>query len=136
MRILFLIVMCLGVAGCGSNTKQASSTASGTIKLDGKPLTSGTLNFYPANEGNSAFAVINSDGTFTVNTSAGTSGLEPGEYSVVISYEVPSTIDDESNEVPGINPIPAKFRNEENPEISITVPKSGTDALSIDLTSQ
>lgn len=136
MRILLLVVMFLGIAGCGKSIEQASSSASGKITLDGKPLTSGTLNFYPANEGNSAFATINSDGTFTVNTSAGTNGLEPGDYSVVVSYEVPSVIDDEGTEVPGVNPIPARFRNEEVPEISITVPKSGTDALNIDLTSQ
>ncbi|QDT97285.1 hypothetical protein [Gimesia aquarii] len=136
MRILLLVVMFLGTTGCGKSIEQASSSASGKITLDGKPLTSGTLNFYPANEGNSAFATINSDGTFTVNTSAGTNGLEPGDYSVVVSYEVPSMIDDEGAEVPGVNPIPARFRNEEAPEISITVPKSGTDALNIDLTSQ
>lgn len=135
MRILFLVVMFLGIAGCGKSVEQASSSASGKITLDGNPLTSGTLNFYPANEGNSAFATINSDGTFTVNTSAGTSGLEPGDYDIVISYEVSPIIDDEGNEAPGENPIPAKFRNEEIPEISITVPKSGTDALNIDLTS-
>lgn len=137
MRIILslLILIIFSISGCSNSVEEASSKATGTITLDGQPVTVGTINFYPTGDGNSAFATINEDGTFTVNTSAGTVGLEPGDYNAVIAYEVSPTEDAEGNEVEGKNPIPERYRDEENPAIAVNVPEGGTDSLSIELTS-
>jgi len=133
------MVLCIAlfmiISGCGKTIEEASTSASGNVTLDGQPLTVGTINFYPEGEGDSCFATINEDGTFTVNTSAGTTGLEPGTYTAIINYNPEEKEDEDGNLIEVDNPIPAKYRNENEPNITVTVPESGTSDLTIELTS-
>lgn len=137
MRTLFFSIMILGAQiGCDEQSFKASSSATGTVTLDGQPLARGTLSFLPmSGAGSSAFAVIESDGTFTVNTSAGTAGLEPGDYRVVVGYELEPIADAEGKLIVLINPIPAKYRDEDKSPLKVTVSPEGASDVKIELTS-
>ena len=71
------------VLGCGN---QLPATVSGTITLDGQPLTgvAGEVMFHPSGGGAMAMASLGSDGSYSINTGS-TKGLDPGEYSVTVS---------------------------------------------------
>ena len=120
--------------GCGHQLETASSSASGLITLDGKPLSMGSLDFFPSSgKGNSAFASIKPDGSFVVDTNAGTVGLEPGEYQVVVNYTLKE--DENGNKPTTENPIPAKYRDRSKPALTVTVPEEGSQDLWLDLQS-
>jgi hypothetical protein len=64
-------------------------TVSGTVTVDGKPLTVGWITFYPdETKGNTSahlpFAEIQKDGTYALSTN-GNPGAPPGCYKVVVA---------------------------------------------------
>ena len=73
------LLACL--AGCGSDSKLGS--VDGVVRLDGKPLTTGTVRFVPAG-GRAASGEIQSDGTFTLGTYGESDGALIGKHQVVI----------------------------------------------------
>jgi hypothetical protein len=85
-RILNVLLMTLGtLAGCAEDSKIAS--VHGIVRLDGKPLTSGTVRFVPA-AGRAATGTIQSDGTFSLGTYGESDGALIGTHQVaVVSYE-------------------------------------------------
>ena len=72
------------IAGCS----QRESSVSGKVTIDGKPLTSGTVAFYPSGGGAAAYGSIQSDGTYRIATGA-TGGLNAGEYGVTVVATTP-----------------------------------------------
>jgi hypothetical protein len=72
---LFLLAI-----GCG---KAHESSISGTVTLDGKPLTTGVVSFYPLKGGPMAYGNIQSNGAYKIVT-GGTRGLPSGEYRVAV----------------------------------------------------
>ena len=63
------------------------ASVEGIVRLDGKPLTSGTVRFIPA-AGRAATGTIQSDGTFTLGTFGQSDGALIGTHQVaVIAYE-------------------------------------------------
>ncbi len=82
MRIAAIVALAAATlaAGCSRH----SSRLSGTVSLDGKPLTTGVITLTPATRGPSAYAAIGPDGRYAVRTGAAT-GLEPGEYVVTVA---------------------------------------------------
>jgi hypothetical protein len=71
MGLVFLLL-----SGCSAH----ESAVTGNVTLDGAPLTTGTVAFYPANgEGAAAYGSIQSDGTYRLDTGA-TGGLAAGDY--------------------------------------------------------
>jgi hypothetical protein len=119
MRWIGLLMLALLTAGCGAATEKADATARGTVTVDGKPLTGGTVLFTPTGEGQGGSGLIESDGTFELRTSASKSGIDPGEYDVVI---MPT--DDMLDAEDGV-PIPPKYSDMENPVLRETVTKEG-----------
>jgi hypothetical protein len=76
----FAWTICL--AGCGSNPKLGS--VEGIVRLDGEPLSTGTVRFIPA-AGRAASGEIQSDGTFRLGTYAKTDGAMIGLHQVAIT---------------------------------------------------
>ena len=77
-RLMLAMLIALLVTGCGDSGPGAQAT--GTVTLDGQPLTSGVINFLPTDgQGASAGAEIK-DGSFTLE-------LPPGEKMVAIVSE-------------------------------------------------
>ena len=78
MGLLFFV-------GCSQNEKLGS--VHGTVRLDGQPLTTGTIQFVPT-AGRVANGKINADGTYTLGTFGSSDGALIGTHKVaVIAYE-------------------------------------------------
>jgi hypothetical protein len=74
------------LAGCGADANVAS--VNGVVRVDGKPLTTGTVRFVPP-AGRAAAGKIQSDGTFTLGTFGDSDGALLGRHQVaVIAFEV------------------------------------------------
>jgi hypothetical protein len=88
------LLLTTSLAGCDSGP--ATAKVEGSVSFEGKPITSGTIVFYPA-EGRSAMGSINPDGTYKL-----------GEEALVGSH----TVTIESTEVRGAGPQPRTPRDE------------------------
>lgn len=104
--ILFLLF-----GGCGDSSRQKVVKVTGTVALDGKPLTNGVVIFTPGS-GRGATGVLGSDGTFSLSTYDESDGATIGIHGVSI---VPALADKEvleSEEPIGAKPqIPVKYSN-------------------------
>jgi hypothetical protein len=69
----------LSAAGCGESS--TTETVSGTVTYRGAPLPNGSVTFFPTS-GRPVNVPRASDGAYTAE-------LEPGEYSVTVSYTEP-----------------------------------------------
>ena len=79
-----LASLAVGLTGCGGPYDAA---VHGVVTLDGEPLNHGTVKFSPQGPGPSAFAMIDADGSYTLQTGR-ESGLPAGQYKVtVVSLE-------------------------------------------------
>ena len=81
----FIILTAALLSGCGGKHE---SSVSGTVTLNGVPLTTGTVTFHPANGGPVAYGLIKPDGTYTLVTGS-QHGLPSGEYVVTVVATAP-----------------------------------------------
>jgi len=78
-------VLLCSLLGCSQDARLGR--VDGIVRLDGKPLTAGTVKFTP-DAGRSAAGQIQSDGTFTLGTYGTSDGALIGTHRVaVIAYE-------------------------------------------------
>ena len=128
------LVACLSLlallAGCGASY---DATISGTVTMDGAPLTKGTVSFHPNAGGAVATGKINIDGSFTVQT-ATTKGLEPGEYKVTVVATDPPPPSTNGEELPGILLTAPEFGRLDSTPLKFTV-EAGANQFDIPVTS-
>lgn len=93
-RLSLLLLLCLLITGCAQGPTDTPPLArvKGTVTLDGKPLTSGSVQFTPdqnrGTTGRMALGNINEDGTFELMTITAGDGAQVGYHLVAIeSYE-------------------------------------------------
>lgn len=124
------------LCGCGDGTTSAGSSAGGVVKCEaaGVMIEGGVVTFVPVAGGSSAFAQIGLDGIFTVETSAGVSGLAPGEYKVAVEIEISDVEDADGNVIPFENPIPEKYWDTSTSGLTVTATE-GDNYWTIDLDS-
>jgi hypothetical protein len=79
----------LALPACG-RSRPAVAPVSGRITLDGKPVTTGVVVFYPQT-GRPATGPIGPDGRYTLGTFTPTDGALPGSHRVVIESRTVST---------------------------------------------
>lgn len=82
MRLVVMVVMLVGLAGC--IRPPLLVPVKGVVLLDGKPLSSGVVQFQPA-AGQLASGVIAGDGTFTLSRHLPNDGIPPGTYRVAVT---------------------------------------------------
>jgi hypothetical protein len=91
-----ILAFALGPAGCGENGGERVRVA-GTVLIDGKPLTSGTIRFVPE-VGRPASSAILADGSFELASDSvnrvSEAGVRPGNYRVQVSAS--KVVDDET----------------------------------------
>jgi hypothetical protein len=105
---------------------------SGKITLDGKPLASATVTFYPeAKDGKTATGKTDDAGRYTMKT-AGADGALPGKYRVTIS--LPPR--DEKDPKPPRRAIPPRYSDKEKSELTVEIPPKGSSEFDFDLTSK
>lgn len=118
-------------AGCGSS---GMSSVSGTVTALGKPVPMGTIGFLTTNPaGRNATGLIQSDGSYTLQTENPGDGALPGEYNVTVSAREEVVLD----YIPK-KPIPPKFlapAKYEKPETSGLKAKvvAGSNRIDFDL---
>ena len=114
------------LAGCGPSY---DATISGTVTMDGSPLTKGTVSFHPTAGGPVATGTIQSDGAFEVQT-ATTEGLSPGEYKVTVVATDPPPPSPTGEELPGILLTAPEFGRLDTTPLTYTV-EAGANSFEI-----
>ena len=93
VAFLFALAFCLvAIGGCSGGG--SSNTVSGTVTLDGTPLKSGAVNFYPDSskgnkDGQIYVGAINEQGQYSL-AGGGKEGAPAGWYKVTVNSSVPS----------------------------------------------
>jgi hypothetical protein len=109
---IYCALLLLPLAGCGAH----ESAVSGKVTIEGTPLTSGTVVFYPAGGGAAAYGSIQSDGAYTIDT-GDSGGLAAGEYVVTVVATTPPQ--------PGFSfgklLTPTRYNNKQTSDLKFTV---------------
>lgn len=122
-------------AGCGSASSSLGSGATGLVTIDGKPLTTGTVQFVAAEGANlpSAVGVIGPDGRYSAKANQSVQGLAPGKYVVtVVSW---SKEPDSAANVVGVSAIPEKYNDPTTSGFVVTVEKGKTATFDVKMVS-
>jgi len=84
------------LVGCSAGDKPKLVTVSGTVVMDGKGLTAGSIHFHPAATNSfvkdKPSSLLQLDGSFTVKTFPFGDGVPPGSYKVTLARELATRI--------------------------------------------
>lgn len=83
LAVASLILGACFLVGCGSSD---IAGVHGIVKLDGEPIPKGSVTFTPQNGGALAYAEVQSDGSYELQSGGGKQGLKPGSYVATVSY--------------------------------------------------
>lgn len=129
MRRLVILFVCtlsavalVFAVGC-EESKTNVGRVEGIVRLDGKPLTGGKIQFLPP-AGRSAIAEIRSDGTFTLGTFGNSDGALIGTHKVAVIAFEPG---------PAGRPDPAKPRSPLKPLVPERYLAAGTSGLTYEV---
>jgi hypothetical protein len=120
------------VAGCSG-----SGSVSGTVTLDGAPLTSGTVTFHPTAGGPVAIGNIGPDGRYELAVGTDKT-VPPGEYVVTVEATEAVTSEPTDSKGPPRPPqaprrlTPDKYADKDKTDLRFTV-KSGGNTIDIPL---
>ena len=115
----FALVLSLAtlVFGCSSGDRPKLVAVTGKVTMEGKGLTAGSINFYPAATNSfvkdNPSSLLQLDGSFTVKTFPFGDGIPPGSYKVTLAPELATRIK---------RPL---YSNPESTPWTILVPDSG-----------
>lgn len=123
-------------AGCSSEPRVPSGKVTGTVKLDGKPVSDAVVTFSEQKTSINAFGDTDSNGAFALSYGGGRA-IPVGKFKVrVAPKETPAPpaaaggAATPQKEEP--SPIPKKYRNFETSELTADV-KDGVNELNFDL---
>ena len=125
MRMLGLFALLVAISGCGNSDKPKLVVLSGTVTMDSKPLTAGSINFHP--DSSNAYvkdkpsSLLQTDGSFIAKTFPFGEGISPGKYKVTLAPELAARIKR-----------PKYGKSDETPW-SIDVPESGITDLKLEV---
>ena len=121
---MVLVAAFVCFAGCGPKP-QPTSTISGKVTCNGKPVTCGSVTFYDAAKGAGADAPISADGSFSV------AKVPLGDYQVGV---MPPQLGPDAPVTPEVKnfPVPVKFRDGMTSGLTCKVDKEKVD-LPIDI---
>jgi hypothetical protein len=97
-RVCLAIIVCVCLAQGCSSKKASLAPVSGKVTVDGQPVTSGQVSFFPAEKKEDAAKTglaagnIESDGTYTISTD-GKKGAPLGKYKVSVTPSMMPTGD-------------------------------------------
>lgn len=150
-RFAVLGVFAASMVGClekPPEVKFDTVPASGTVKLDGKPLANAGLMFIPATGGKTAgaYGMTDENGKYELTTGAGQKsykGAVAGDYKVCVSVMVgtdgkPLPPDPEKPPAmrAGRESLPPKYSEPMSTTLKVTIGPSGGDKYDIDVTSK
>ena len=117
----------------GCNRGSQESQVSGSVTLDGSRIGPGMVVFAPVEGGKPATGSIESNGSFTLNTSR-EPGLAAGKYKVAVSIrELPENVKRSDQIPPGKLLIPENYEQSTTSGLEYEV-EPGQNSIDIDLT--
>jgi hypothetical protein len=128
-----ILVGALAAPGCSGPN---AASVSGSVTLDGQPLTTGMVGFHPdGGNGAPANGQIDSSGNYSLSTGSDV-GLTPGKYIaiVVATKDPPQPYDKTGAEIPPIPITPAKYGSTTTSDLRIEV-KAGKNTVPLALES-
>ena len=89
MRYAITLMLLSAVAGCGGSPGPETAYVSGTVTMNGAPVTAGLVMFYPSvskgeNSGKPAQGDLDSSGEFTLRTYGSSDGAVVGEHIITV----------------------------------------------------
>jgi hypothetical protein len=124
LRPVLIVVCLLASAGCGGSSRFGKTVpVSGQVLLDGKPLTTGTVSFYPSGDASKhtglvPMSLIDEQGGYNLYLD-GQEGAPLGHYKVVVAAGRPSDPKDEYS-VP-ISLVADQFTRPESTPLTVEV---------------
>jgi len=114
----------LMLAGCSGNDGRV--TVTGTVTLDGQPLSDGTITFVGSNGASAGVGSID-NGSFTISKTGNAEGMDPGSYKVQVeSWEVqPGEPQDDGTFAEGKTRIPEKYNKAADSGLTAEVTADG-----------
>ena len=97
-------------AGCGGDSNIGS--VSGTVTLDGAPVTDALVSFSPKKGGSPSMARTDSSGRYTLHYNRAIDGAEIGEHTVKVTTYKPAIPDGDPPQVEVAEKIPLKYNHE------------------------
>lgn len=95
LKTLLLTLLVFSLVGCGQD-KPKLVKVSGKITLNGKPLTAGSIYFYPASTNtfkkDNPSSLLQEDGSFNMKTFPYGDGVSPGKYKITLAPQLASRI--------------------------------------------
>lgn len=130
---LLVSLALVGLVGCGG---PYDASVTGVVKLDGSPLSRGTVTFNPTSQGAQAYGRINGDGSYVIHTGR-EEGISSGDYRVtIVSREAPSAEGRDGGPPPmGKSITPTWYRNPNTSGLEYTV-ESGSQEINLDLSTE
>jgi hypothetical protein len=124
---LAVVVLAVGCGAASSLPPETIYPVQGKVVLpNGKPVTEGTVQFYPVKAGHAASGKINADGTFTLETPDIGPGAPAGEFTVVV--QAPVTMAPGKGDPKDIkSSVPAKFQDQDTSTLKQTVKPESND---------
>lgn len=141
-HVLVAILLCL--AGCSQKNPNLppQHPVSGTVTLDGKPLTGAGIMFLPRGDtrGTGAMGMTDDAGKYTLKTDHGGPGAPEGEFGVTISKVVnrdgtPYVPNPDVAEAGERETLPGIYSDSMKTTLTANVPKGG-DTINFDLKSK
>lgn len=128
-------VLLAGLLPVGGGCSRHASRLSGTVSLDGVPLTTGVITLTPVQGGSSAYAAIGADGTYRMHTGAA-AGLDPGEYLVMVAANAAGSTGGEAPGNRGTLPLitPPEYADKRLTPLRATI-QPGSQVIDFDLKS-
>jgi hypothetical protein len=117
-------------SGCGGDSGEPPTVpVSGTLAVEGKPVSNGTIHFHPE-KGRTATGIVK-DGKFTLTTYTDGDGGIAGKNKVAVEVvqEVPMKDGDTTTK----SLIPVKFTNPDQSGVALEIPAKGYSNLQIDI---
>lgn len=142
MRTFMAFVLIAVVIGCGPTSHKVAEV-SGTVKMDGKPLTGASITFVPIaskgneNPGPTAQGKTNAEGRYKLDVDPSTPGAVVGKCRVYITTLIsePTADDRDAGGVVKIkDKVPEKYNMKT--ELTFDVPPGGTKSADFDLKSR
>ncbi len=134
MKCVWIAIATMSLVGCGG---PYDASVSGIVTLDANKVTRGMVSFNPVQSGPAAYARIDEDGTYSVQTGS-EEGLPAGEYQVTVSaHEPPPTKQSASGGPPpdGKPITPLWYKSKESSGLRYTV-SPGSNEINLELKSQ
>ena len=136
LNVMLVLVIC----GCGGPEGPATVTVTGSVSLDGKPVTSGQIIFYDVAGVEKAYAGVIEDGEFSFPSTAGqkkvsiTSPQEVAGSSIIVGGTPGDPVSAENPAPQILESIPAKYNDQT--ELTANVNTSGDNTFPFELTSK